>query len=42
VDVPNPLSFAIKISVTTILTNLLGYTFYRARSLRKLIYSSAT
>ncbi|MBV8743144.1 MAG: APC family permease [Sinobacteraceae bacterium] len=31
VDVPNPLGFAAKIIVTVVLTNLLGYAFYRAR-----------
>ena len=37
VDVPNPLGFAIKIIVTTILANLLGYAFYRVRNMRTLI-----
>ncbi len=33
VDVPNPIHFAIKITVTIVLTNLLGYGFYRVRGL---------
>ncbi len=37
VDVPDPLGFATKIISTTALTNLLGYVFYRARSLRKFV-----
>jgi hypothetical protein len=31
VDVPNPLHFAIKITTTILLTNLIGYAFYRIR-----------
>lgn len=31
VDVPDPLHFAIKITVTILLTNLIGYAFYRVR-----------
>ncbi len=37
VDVPNPLGFATKVIGTTALSNLLGYAFYRARTLRKFI-----
>jgi amino acid transporter len=33
VDVPNPLHFAIKISSTILVTNLIGYAFYRVRGL---------
>src|SRR3984885_6337272 len=33
VDVPNPLHFAIKITTTILLTNLIGYAFYRVRGL---------
>jgi amino acid transporter len=33
VDVPNPLHFAIKITATILLTNLIGYAFYRIRGL---------
>jgi glutamate:GABA antiporter len=33
VDVPNPLHFAIKITGTILLTNLIGYAFYRVRAL---------
>jgi amino acid transporter len=33
VDVPNPLHFAIKISTTIVVTNLVGYGFYRIRGL---------
>jgi amino acid transporter len=32
VDVPNPLQFGIKIILATILTNVLGYVFYRSRA----------
>jgi hypothetical protein len=35
VDSLNPLGFAMKIIVTAILTNLLGYAFYRTRTLGK-------
>jgi amino acid transporter len=31
-DVPNPLQFGIKIVLATILTNVLGYLFYRSRA----------
>ena len=31
VDVPDPLHFAIKITVTILLTNVIGYAFYRIR-----------
>jgi amino acid transporter len=31
VDVPNPLHFAIKITTTILLTNVIGYAFYRIR-----------
>ena len=33
VDVPNPLHFAVKITSTILLTNLIGYAFYRIRGL---------
>ena len=33
-DVANPLAFALKIIVTVVLTNLVGYGFYRMRRLR--------
>jgi amino acid transporter len=33
VDVPNPLHFAIKITTTILLTNVIGYAFYRIRGL---------
>ena len=33
VDVPNPLHFAVKITATILLTNLIGYAFYRVRGL---------
>jgi hypothetical protein len=31
VDVPNPLHFAFKITATILVTNLIGYAFYRIR-----------
>jgi fluoride ion exporter CrcB/FEX len=33
VDVPDALHFAIKITVTVLLTNLIGYAFYRIRGI---------
>jgi hypothetical protein len=33
VDVPNHLHFAIKITATILLTNVIGYAFYRVRGL---------
>jgi amino acid transporter len=33
VDVPNPLHFAIKITATILVTNLIGYAFYRIRGM---------
>jgi amino acid transporter len=34
IDDANPLSFVIKITATIVITNLIGYAFYRSRSLR--------
>ena len=31
-DVANPLQFGIKITVTAVLVNVLGYVFYRSRA----------
>jgi hypothetical protein len=31
-DVPNPLAFAIKVVVTTLGVNVLGYAFYKLRN----------
>ena len=34
-DVPNPMSFAMKIVLTTVTLNVLGYAFYRIRNTRR-------